>query len=232
MSTAAGNMSKFLKTIGASFVQPTPQNQSIYNALNCVEHRPIVPASSVRSEQQIISNISGGDMTDGSCSSLALAYAGNKAGYVVHDFRGGRSCDVFSLRSSIEQIAKMNGVNSTILRGTHDTKCIDQLMSIMEPGKEYYMASGSHAAVVRLNNNGLCQYLELQSGIPSANGWHPLTLEAMYNRFKCIDNRSTEFSNYLIELSSLQSNAEFLNLLGYINTDENSQTKGSAGYER
>ena len=207
------------------------KNESIRQALKNVDHIPIEIASTERTEDQIIDSISGGDKTDGSCSSLALAYAGNRAGYVVYDFRGGQSCDVFSSRSSIEQIANLEGVKSVILRGTDDTVCVGQLLTNINSGKEYYMATGSHAAVVRFNE-GRYQYLELQSGIPSDNGWQTLTLNAMYARFRCRDGRDTEWSNYLIDLESLQNNTEFLNLLGYINTMAPVQMKGADGYER
>lgn len=196
------------------------RNKDIHKALKGVEHRPIKLASEERSERQIISSISGDDRTEGSCSSLALAYAGNRAGYVVYDFRDGQSRVVFSLRSSIEQIANMEGVQSIILRGTSDIDCAEQLLSNMEPGREYYMGTGEHAAIVRLNNEGHYQYLELQGANPSDNGWFSLTQRELYQRFRCEDYHRTEESNYLIELDSLQSNAEFLNLLGYINTDE------------
>ncbi len=208
------------------------RNESLDTALRGVEHRPIELASEERTEQQIISSISGGDMTEGSCSSLALAYAGNRAGYVVYDFRDGQSRTVFSTRRSIEQIANLEGVNSEIRRGTDDTLCAEQLMACMETGREYYMATGAHAAIVRLNNEGHYQYLELQSGIPSDNGWQPLTLNALSSRFGCEDGQTTECSNYLIELDSLQSNTEFLNLLGYINTDESAQVRGASGHVR
>lgn len=208
------------------------RSNNIQSSLRGVEYRPITPATSARTEQEIISSISGGDLTEGSCSSLALAYAGNRAGYVVYDFRDGQSREVFSSRSSIEQIANMNGVNSVIERGADDTICAERLMSTMEPGREYYMATGAHAAVVRLDNEGHYQYLELQSGTPSENGWQPLTLNALYSRFGCEDGQSREYSNYLIELDSLQSNSEFLDILGYINTDESAQVRGADGYVR
>ena len=208
------------------------RNQNINDALRGVEYRPIQPSTSIRSEQQIISSISGGDMTEGSCSSLAFAYAGNRAGYVVYDFRDGQSREVFSSRTSIEQIANMDGVNSVILRGTDDTICAERLMSSMEPGRQYYMATGAHAAVVRLNNDGVYQYLELQSGTPSENGWHSLTLRDLYSRFGCEDGHSREYGNYLIDLDSLQNNSGFLDLLGYINTDESAQMRGASGYVR
>ena len=217
----------FQKTFGNLF----GGNRNIYDALKKVEHRPIQTSSVSRTQQQIINNISGGDKTDGSCSSLALAYAGNRAGYVVFDFRDGQSRDVFASRSYIEQIANLEGVDSMILRGTDDSICAGKLMSSMKPGREYYMATGSHAAIVRLKDEGGYQYLELQSGISSENGWHSLNESSLCERFRCED-RKIEVSNYLIELDSLQNNSEFLNILGYINTDEHAQVKGADGHER
>ena len=118
---ATGAMSKFNDTIAGISNGTTTHNNSgtsipygnssIYGQLQDVEYRPIQPALWKRSEQQIINSISGGDMTQGSCSSLALAYAGNRAGYVVYDFRDGQSREFFSSRSSIEQIANISGVN-------------------------------------------------------------------------------------------------------------------------
>ena len=215
-----------------NFTNSFNRGSNIIDALKGVEYKPIQFAPTVRNEQQIISSISGGDMTQGSCSSLALAYAGNRAGYIVYDFRDGQSREVFSSRSTIEQIANMNGVNSIILYGSDDTICAEQLLSRMEPGRQYYMATGAHAAVVRLNNEGVYQYLELQSGTPSENGWHSLSLSVLYSRFGCEDGQLRECSNYLIELDSLQSNTEFLDLLGYINTDEFAQMRGASGYVR
>ncbi len=207
-------------------------SRTVKASLKGVEYRPIKLAPSVRSEQEIISSISGGDMTEGSCSSLALAYAGNRAGYVVFDFRDGRSREFFSSRSSIEQIANMNGVRAIILNGLDDTVCAKSLLTHMESGKQYYMATGAHAAVVRLNDDGIYQYLELQSGISEENGWHQLTTMSLYSRFGCEDGQSREYSNYLIELDSLQNNAEFLDLLGYINTNESAQVRGLSGHVR
>ncbi|MDE6435205.1 MAG: hypothetical protein K2L07_13355 [Lachnospiraceae bacterium] len=208
------------------------KKDTLEKALKGVEHRPIKVALTQRTEEQIVNDISGGDLTEGSCSSLAFAYAGNKEGYVVYDFRDGQSRRVFSSRDTIKQIATMEGVESKIEIGTNDGICAERLMSQMKPGKEYYMATGRHAAVVREKIEGGYQYLELQSGIPSENGWQPLTQRALYERFGCQDGHSTEWSNYLISLDSLQSNTEFLNLLGYINTDKSAQAKGVKGYVR
>ena len=211
---------------------PFSRGFDVEKALKGVEYRPIEPASAPRTEQDIIDNLSGGDETEGSCSSLALAYAGNKAGYEVLDFRGGNSRRVFSSRATIEQIASLNGVDSVVIRGKDDSLCAEQLMTKMQKGKEYYLATGGHAAVVRLNNEGRYQYLELQSGIPSDNGWQPLTLGALFNRFGCEDGQDASYSNYLIELGSLQNSREFLHLLGYINTAKYDQMKGADGHVR
>lgn len=208
------------------------KKNSLGQALKGVEYRPIKVSSTERTEDEIVSEISGGDLTDGSCSSLAFAYAGNKAGYVVYDFRDGQSRAVFSSRDTIKQIAKMEGVESIIEQGINDGICAERLMSQMKPGKEYYMATGRHAAIVRIKDNCGYQYLELQSGISSDNGWKPLTQTALYTRFGCQDSHKTEWSNFLISVDSLKSSTEFLSLLGYINTDKSAQVKGVKGYVR
>lgn len=215
---------------GDLFTKIFSKKISIQKILKCVEHRSIRPAMTERSEEQIINDISGGDLTEGSCSSLAFAYAGNKAGYVVFDFRDGQSRRVFSLRDTIKQIATMQGVDSFVEYGKNDGECAERLLIHMEPGKEYYMATGRHAAIVRIPINGGYQYLELQSGIQDDNGWQPLTQRALYERFCCKDGHSTDWSSYLISLDSLQKNTEFLNLLGYINTDKPAQVKGTRGH--
>lgn len=204
----------------------------IKQALKEVEYIHVQAASPGRTEEQIVNDISGGDLTEGSCSSLAFAYVGNKAGYVVYDFRGGESRRVFSSRDMIGQIASMKGVKSVIKYGENDGICAELLMSQMQTGKEYYLATGRHAAIVRQNADVGYQYLELQNGNPSNNGWHPLTQQALYSRFACEDRHSTEWSNYLIDMDSLQGNAEFMSILGYINTDKSAQMKGENGHER
>ena len=195
-----------------------------------VEYRPIQLAEQGRTEQDIIGRLSGGDMTKGSCSSLALAYAGNKAGYDVLDFRDGDSRLFFSSRSSIQTVADMPGVNSTVLQGTNDIATANQLLSGIQNGKEYYLATGGHAAIVKRNGNGY-QYLELQH--PSnGNGWHNLSDYILRQRFGCRDSRPYECSSYLMDVDSLANSSEFRNLLGYINTASSSQKKGVYGNVR
>ena len=195
-----------------------------------VEYRPIQLAEQGRTEQDIINRLSGGDMTKGSCSSLALAYAGNKAGYDVLDFRDGDSRLFFSSRNSIQTVADMPGVNSTVLQGTNDIATANQLLAGIQAGKEYYLATGGHAAIVKRDGNGY-QYLELQH--PSnGNGWHNLNDYMLRQRFGCKDSRPYECSSYLMDVDSLANSSEFRNLLGYINTASSSQKKGVYGNVR
>ena len=205
---------------------------NIVDSLNTssVEYKEIQPYRGERTEADIIKRVSGGDMTAGSCSSLALAYAGNKAGYDVLDFRDGASRDFFSSRSSIEQVASLPGVNSTILNGRNDIATANQLLNMMVPGKEYYLATGQHASIVRKNGDYF-EYLELQH--PSyGNGWHDLDDYILEHRFGARSLHMATYSNYLIEVDSLSNNREFLSVLGYINTAESDQRKGGAGNVR
>ena len=195
-----------------------------------VSYRQIEPARLNRSSEEIVANLSGGDLTQGSCSSLALAYAGNRAGYNVLDFRDGESRSFFSSRSSIRQIATLPGVRSAEASGRNDLETTHNLIDTIPSGKEFYFATGQHAAIVR-NNNGQMQYLELQH--PSnGNGWHDLDDYVLMNRFGASPNHTVPFSSHLIEVDSLANNQEFLNILGYINTAESEQRKGVSGNVR
>ena len=195
-----------------------------------VEYRPIAEADTNRTEQDIIDRISGGDETEGSCSSLALAYAGNKGGYDVLDYRDGNSREYFATRSSIEDIAHIPGVESFVLNGTNDFESVSQLLSGVKDGEEYYLASGQHAAIIRHNNNQF-EYLELQHQ-SDGNGWHSLNNDILKCRFGCEADRLIPSKSYMMNVSSLSKNNEFKNILGYINTPEQDQMKGSKGYVR
>lgn len=193
-----------------------------------VDHNAISAFGRERSDADIVARLGGGDETSGSCSSLAFAYAGNKAGYDVLDFRDGDSRKLFSSNSMISMIADLPGVDSKVVNGLDDVACADSLLSEMVPDREYYLATGQHASIVRLHN-GHYEYLELQSA--SDNGWHLLHDQRLYDRFGC-DVNNTEYPNFLIDVESLSNSSEFLDILGYINTAEGSQRKGDAGYVR
>lgn len=73
-----------------------------------IEYNPVKKSKIIRTEEEIIQRVSGGDETGGSCSSLAFAYIGNRAGYDVLDYRGGNSEEFFCKRYNIKDIANLN----------------------------------------------------------------------------------------------------------------------------
>lgn len=193
-----------------------------------VDYLPIQKAPAGRSSSDIINSLCGGDKTDGSCSSLALAYAGNKAGYAVLDFRDGNSRKIFSLRDTVRKIACLPGVDAVINKGRNDIECANSLLGKMEEGKEYYLATGQHAAIVRINGDHY-EYLELQHQ-SYGNGWQYLDNFSLRTRFNCNYMHWFSFSNFLIDVDSLAQCQEFLDILGYINTDSSEQQKGDDGH--
>ena len=112
----------------------------------------------------------------------------------------------------------------------------------LEYNKEYYLAVGKHAAIIRNTEHG-AEYLELQSGIQ--NGWMPFdrygsmsnTLAKRFGCRKTVDNLMLgggttmvfEKPVVLMEVDSFKGNSEFSELLGYINTATGKQRKGAAG---
>lgn len=204
-------------------------SNSIVESLNKsnVEYRQVQLAPQGRTTQDIINRISGGDLTKGSCSSLALAYAGNKAGYDVLDFRDGDSRSFFSSRDSIQKIADLPGVQSVVLHGTNDIETSNQLLSYLQNGKEYYFATGGHAAIVRKNGERV-EYLELQHPA-NGNGWHAMDANTLEKRFGCFKSREVACASFLIDIDSLGKNQDFIRILGFINTESSQQKKGGWG---
>lgn len=195
-----------------------------------VSYRPIEQASAERTTEQIVERLSGGDLTEGSCSSLAFAYVGNKAGYDVLDFRDGKSRVFFATRDSIRKIACLPGVKARVICGRDDLDSAGRLFAGMESGKEYYLAIGQHAAIVRRDGDHI-GYLELQH--PSdGNGWQTLSGNILRERFGCLSTWSSEIPSFLMEVDSLAKCREFLKLLGFINTEGSKQRKGGSGNVR
>lgn len=181
------------------------------------------------SENEIIDRISGGDKTKGSCSSLAFAYAGNKAGYDVLDFRDGYSRMVFSQSGNIMKIAENAG--GVIAKNTNDFTKAKELLGTIQKDREYYFSCGRHAAVVRKTDRGY-EYLELQSAMN--NGFKPLTSNELKNRFGAkkshtLYRRKYETKDCIIDVDLLKEDSYFRELLGYINTNVDKQIKGLTG---
>ena len=183
------------------------------------------------STDEIVQMLGGGDKTKGSCSSLAFAYFANKGGKVVRDFRGGSSCDFFAGNDHIKDMTTIDGVQSFIEVHKNAFTAAGNVLQNVEKGKRYYFVAGKHAAVVEKRDDSI-YYLELQS--QTDNGWHELTNAALKQRFRCTKSCSVagmklDQDAVLIDGDTLSSNAEFLELMGYINTPKSKQKKGVGG---
>lgn len=199
-----------------------------------IEYNPVQKLDESLTTDEIVQKISGGDMTKGSCSSLGFAYIANKNGLDVLDFRGGSSQDFFSTTSNIYKISQLPGVKSIVAENTNDIMATTSLLKTLEEGKEYYLATGNHAAIVRKIKNTY-EFLELQS--PKENGFKQLTTNILKNRFHCKQTHSIQgikfkTKNILMEVDSFKDNSEFEEIMGYINTSENKQIKGVKGSEK
>ena len=202
---------------------------------NNVEYREVQKLKEKLSSAEIIKKIAGGDMTKGSCSSLALAYIGNRNGLDVVDFRGGESQYIFSLY--YKKILELPGVEGSITMVKQQISGTIGVLDNLILNKEYYIATGKHAAIVRRLESGL-EYLELQS--KKQNGWMPFdkygsiaaTLNKRFGCRKTVDKafgRIFEKPVVVMDVESFSGNKEFEQLLGYINTALDSQMKGALG---
>lgn len=203
--------------------------------LEGVEYVPPIQYAKQPTQAEIIERIGGGDLTSGSCSSLALAYIGNEAGLEVLDFRGGRSTNVFSRVPNLKDIIAMPGVKGIYVEDFNAYKAVYKMLESVEIGKEYYMSCAKHAAIVRKIGDKHFEYLELQSA--TDNGFKRLTNDVLRWRFGAQKQKTQygvkfPFREFLIEADSLANCAEFRELLGYINTPAAKQKKGSSGYAK
>ena len=188
---------------------------------NKIEHREVKKHQKEVFMDDIITRIGGGDRTRGSCASLGLAYAANRGGYDVLDFRDGESRTYFASHPHLSSfIGKMGGITN---KGRGKMSGIE-LMRTTEIGKEYYLAIACHAAIVRQVSKGKYEYLELQSA--TSNGWKPLNAKVFGWRFSA---NGREWHYEMIEISKLYNDPSFIKLMGYINTAEDKQVKGKYG---
>lgn len=202
-----------------------------------VEYRAVQALPKQLTSDEIIERLAGGDMTQGSCSSLAFAYIGNKNGLDVLDFRDGGSRRVFSMNKNIMKMLELPGVEGSITKVKKEVQGTIDVLKNLELNKEYYLATGKHAAIVRKLDTGY-QYLELQSKYQ--NGWMPFerygsmatTLNKRFGCRKTVDKSFGyvwERTVILMDVDSFKDNEEFEQLLGYINTAVDKQRKGALG---
>lgn len=227
----------FEKTEKSGIIKEIRKNSTILKnlELNKVEYKKVGKLNRELEDYEIVMRLAGGDETNGSCSSVALAYIGNRNGMDVLDFRGGNSQIFFSNRKNILDIAQMKGVKSLIVENSNDFRAIKELLDfITEEEKEYYLGVGTHAAIVKRELNRY-YYLELQDAFN--NGYQILTDGVLKNRFGCQKSHTVygiklKPKNVIIEIDSLKDNKEFEEILGYINTNEIDQVKGYDGYAK
>ena len=181
----------------------------------------------VPTQSEIISKVGGGDRTGGSCSSVALAYAGNEAGYDVRDFRGGTSRSIFARDGNIEKICKFPGVDGKWLYSKNDLQAAHELLGQVEAGKQYYFATARHAAVVRKAGDGV-EFLELQS--QRSNGFFALDDTTLRYRFGSRARAGKyKTGSFLIDIEKLAKSPDFVEMLKYINTLPGKELKGVGG---
>lgn len=230
-------------TIAAGVLpQPIESNEKHYKELldslkqissngNLV-YNPVMNHSNALSESEIISALAGGDRTSGSCASVGLAYIGQKQGWNVLDFRDGESRRFFASSYNLRTLSMADGLKVLRAEGASSITVGNRLLKMCENGKEYYLSVGRHAAIVRKTDDGILQYLELQSS--SRSGWINFNGNPRYtlkNRFGCSQTSGASANyDFMIDLDDSDFETDdFKSLLGYINTAENEQRKGSNG---
>ena len=198
-----------------------------------IDYLPVSTHSQTLTSNEIINRIGGGDLTGGSCASVGLAYIGQKQGWDVLDFRGGDSRKFFSNPINLKRLSQAKGMTAYKATGKSSLTVGNRLLKNCETGKEYYLVTGRHASIVRKNDEGKLQYLELQSA--HENGWKDFSKrprETLARRFGCNSRSSSwpERENFMLDLEKSDfSSDEFRSMLGYINTDPSKEKKGSDG---
>lgn len=197
---------------------------------NKVEYKPVMNHVSQLTPEEIISVLSGGDNTSGSCASLGLAYIGQKQGWDILDFRGGDSQKFFSNGLNLLKLSEAKGIKKLLAEGKSSVTVGNRLLKQCEVGKEYYLVAGRHAAIVRKIEDGTLQYLELQSA--SRSGWTNFNANprnTLHTRFGCTQSISG-YGSFMIDIDESDfSTDDFKSLLGFINTAEDAQKKGKYG---
>ena len=206
-----------------------------------VEYREPTRIDHAQTTDEIVAKLAGGDLTEGSCASLAFCYVGQQDGYDVLDFRDGASRKMFSheCRSTLRGIARETGKPLLTESTNTGTGGAIKLLRQCEPGKEYYFVTGRHAAIVRRMDDHF-EYMELQSGYK--NGWKWLGYKesdkdnrtyldrAFRNRFGSSNGISGEA--LMMDVNDMKGSRLLRKSYGYMNTAPDKQRKGAAGHER
>ena len=95
-------------------------------------------------------------------------------------------------------------------------KNAETLFKHIEHGKEYYFKSGVHAVIIRKKGN-VFEYLELQDS-PRRNGFKPLTIDDLKERFEVSSKMKDKVYDYIIDIEKIKDSPKFRELLGFFNT--------------
>lgn len=232
-SSNGGTMKKPTTPISNKTFTPVDTATSKALQKRGIDYREVVSHTDVLTEDEIIHLVAGGDQTKGSCASAALAYAGQKQGWNVLDFRDGESRIYFSGKSEKVKMFKEIGAKSIVSDSAKSSLTNGKrILGQLQEGEEYYLSVGKHAAIVR-KKNGVLQYLELQSPRPDGNGWKDFgnVASTLKNRFGCSSSSRYYSTAYATDISQLGGD-DFRTILGFINTDRTQQRKGASGHVR
>lgn len=190
-----------------------------------------------RTDDEIIAAIAGGDMTEGSCASVAMCYIGQESGWDVEDFRGGVSRSIYASGCSGDIMravdARAGGGLIIEMGGGGSLSTGVKVLSQAEEGGEYLFRCGCHASIVR-NNGGTMEYLELQSS--RSNGWKRMgnkpseIRETLKYRFGA--DYANKSDSIMMKTEHIANDERIPKLLGYLNTAASDQKRGAFGHER
>ena len=144
------------------------------------------------------------------------------------------------MNSNIKKILELPGVTGSVTMVKKEIPGTMEILNNLILNKEYYLAVGKHATIVRKLDSGV-EYLELQSRYK--NGWMSFdtygsmsaTLNQRFGCRKTVDRaygKIWEKAVVLMDVDSFAGNAEFEEILGYINTALDNQKKGVIGHIR
>ena len=207
--------------------QATPQSylsDTFTKDLKGIDFLACKDLAKAETKEQIIAVLGGGDQTNGSCASVALAYAGRSNGIDVRDFRDGKSREWFASKINKRNMAAECGIIHEMIKDFSKTGWEKLKSANLEEGVDYLLGYACHMAVVHKNGNAF-EYLELQSSYD--NGWQKLNAGTLKSRFGASDSGRYD-SLDIYDVRSCIGN-KFKELLGYLNTAPGDEKKGKGG---
>jgi len=205
-------------------IEPKSISDSFKNVLRHADYIPCKDLEKIEPEYIRIEKIGGGDLTSGSCASLALTYAGRTNGIDVRDFRDGYSRTWFADKQNKRDMAVECGIVHQQIFDPDKTGWEKLKSANIEDGVEYLLGYAKHMAVIRKKEKEF-EFLELQTTF--TNGWHKLTSKGLKYRFG--NNDSGRYDTLDIYDVRTCKGEKFKEFLGYLNTEVGQEKKGKGG---